>query len=425
MNIMAKKELVEKAYQSAKESYKSIGIDTDAAIEKMKDVTISLHCWQADDVGGFETPDAELGGGGIQVTGNYPGKARTIAQLRQDIEKVKSLVPGKLRLNLHAIYGDFRNERVDRDQIEVKHFQGWIDWAKQNGMGLDFNPTCFSHPYADEGFTLSSKNEKYRKFWIEHVKRCRKIAAEMGRQLNNPVVNNIWIPDGSKDTPVDRYTHRTILKKSLDEIFAEQYPKQYLKDSVESKLFGIGSESMVVGSHEFYLGYAIQNKKLICLDNGHFHPTEQVGDKISSILQFVDELLLHITRGVRWDSDHVVIFNDEIQLIAQEIVRAKALKRVNIGLDYFDASLNRIGAYVTGTRAAQLAFLFALLETTEQLKAYEEAGKNFERLALLEIMKTKPFGAVYDFYCLMNNVPVAEDYIEEIKLYEKNVLLKR
>lgn len=425
MNIMAKKELVEKAYQSAKESYKSVGIDTDAAIEKMKDVTISLHCWQADDVGGFETPDAELGGGGIQVTGNYPGKARTIAQLRQDIEKVKSMVPGKLRLNLHAIYGDFRNEKVDRDQIEVKHFQSWIDWAKQHEMGLDFNPTCFSHPYADEGFTLSSKNEKYRKFWVEHVKRCRKIAAEMGRQLNNPVVNNIWIPDGSKDTPVDRYTHRTILKKSLDEIFTEQYPKQYLKDSVESKLFGIGSESMVVGSHEFYLGYAIQNKKLICLDNGHFHPTEQVGDKISSILQFVDELLLHITRGVRWDSDHVVIFNDEIQLIAQEIVRAKALKRVNIGLDYFDASLNRIGAYVAGTRAAQLAFLFALLEPTEQLKSCEEAGKNFERLALLEIMKTKPFGAVYDFYCLMNNVPVAEDYIEEIKLYEKNVLLKR
>ncbi len=422
---MTKKEFIEKAYQSAKESYKSIGVDTDAAIGKMKDVTISLHCWQADDVGGFETPDAELGGGGIQVTGNYPGKARTIAQLRQDIEKVKSLVPGKLRLNLHAIYGDFQNEKIDRDQIEVKHYQSWIDWAKQHDMGLDFNPTCFSHPYADDGFTLSSKNEKHRNFWIEHVKRCRRIAAEMGKQLNNPVVNNIWIPDGSKDTPVDRFTHRSILKQSLDEIFAEQYPKQYLKDSVESKLFGIGSESMVVGSHEFYLGYAIQNKKLICLDNGHFHPTEQVGDKISSILQYVDELLLHITRGVRWDSDHVVIFNDEIQLIAQEIIRANALKRVNIGLDYFDASLNRIGAYVAGTRAAQLAFLFALLEPTQQLKAYEEAGKNFERLALLEIMKTKPFGAVYDYYCFINNVAVAEDYIEEIKQYEKDVLLKR
>jgi L-rhamnose isomerase len=422
---MATKELVEKAYQSAKENYKSVGVDTDAVIDKMKDVTISLHCWQADDVGGFETPDAELGGGGIQVTGNYPGKARTIAQLRQDIEKVKSLVPGKLRLNLHAIYGDFKNEKVDRDQIEIKHFQSWIDWAKQHGLGLDFNPTCFSHPYADDGFTLSSKNEKHRKFWIEHVKRCRKIAAEMGKQLNNPVVNNIWIPDGSKDTPVDRFMHRAILKQSLDEIFSEQYPKQFLKDSVESKLFGIGSESMVVGSHEFYLGYAIQNKKLICLDNGHFHPTEQVGDKISSILQYIDELLLHMTRGVRWDSDHVVIFNDEIQLIAQEIVWANALKRVNIGLDYFDASLNRIGAYVTGTRAAQLAFLFALLEPVEQLKSYEESGKYFERLALLEIMKTKPFGAVYDYYCLINNVAVAEDYIEEIKQYENNVLIKR
>ena len=257
------------------------------------------------------------------------------------------------------------------------------------------------------------------------LRRCRKIAAEMGRQLNNPVVNNIWIPDGSKDTPVDRNAHRALLRKSLDEIFAVQYPKKYLKDSVESKLFGIGSESMVVGSHEFYLGYAIQNKKLICLDNGHFHPTEQVGDKISSILQFVDELLLHVTRGVRWDSDHVVIFNDEIQLIAQEIVRAKALKRVNIGLDYFDASLNRIGAYVTGIRAAQLAFLFALLEPTDTLRAYEESGRTFERLALLEIMKTKPFGTVYDYYCSQNNVPVAEDYIGIIQKYEKDVLSKR
>jgi L-rhamnose isomerase len=422
---MATTESLRKAYQLAKDQYKSLKVDTDAVLEKMKDVTISLHCWQADDVGGFETPDAELSGGGIQATGNYPGKARTIAQLRQDIEKVRGLVPGKLRLNLHAIYGDFKNKKVDRDQIEVKHFQSWIDWAKKNGLGLDFNPTCFSHPYAEDGFTLSSKNEKHRKFWVEHVRRCRKIAAEMGRQLNNPAVNNIWIPDGSKDSPVDRNTHRALLKKSLDEIFVEEYPKKYLKDSVESKLFGIGSESMVVGSHEFYLGYAIKNKKLICLDNGHFHPTEQVGDKISSILQYIDELLLHVTRGVRWDSDHVVIFNDEIQLIAQEIVRAKALKRVNIGLDYFDASLNRIGAYVAGVRAAQLAFLFALLEPFETLKAYEESGRNFERLALLEILKTKPFGVVYDYFCLVSKVPVAEDYIGIIQKYEKEVLKKR
>jgi L-rhamnose isomerase len=419
------KDKVLRAYEDAKEQYAQLGVSTDDAIKKLDQVKISLHCWQTDDVGGFETPDAELGGGGIQVTGNYPGKARSIDQVRQDIEKVMSLSPGEQRLNLHAIYGDFKGEKVDRDQIELKHFQSWIDWAKKNKAGLDFNPTCFSHPFANDGFTLSSKNEKHRKFWIEHTKRTRKIATEMGRQLGTPCVNNIWIPDGSKDTPIDRNRHRELLKLSLDEIFAEVYPVEYLKDSVECKLFGIGSESMVVGSHEFYLGYAAQNKKLITLDNGHFHPTEQVGDKISSVLQFVDEMLLHVTRGVRWDSDHVVIFNDEIQLIAQEIVRANALGRVNIGLDYFDASLNRIGAYVIGTRAAQLAFLFALLEPVSSLRKYEEEGKNFERLALLEVLKTKPFGAVYNYYCLINNVPVAEEYITEIQQYEKIVLSKR
>jgi L-rhamnose isomerase len=422
---MQNNELVEKAYAIAKEQYAKIGINTDQALKQLEKVKISLHCWQADDVGGFETPDAVLGGGGIQVTGNYPGKARTIAQLRQDIEKVISLVPGKQRINLHAIYGDFKKEKVDRDKIEVKHFQSWIDWAKKNELGIDFNPTCFSHPYADDGFTLSSKNEVHRKFWVEHVKRSRKIAAEIGKQLNDPVVNNIWIPDGSKDAPIDRFTHRAILKKSLDEIFSVEYPKDYLKDSVESKLFGIGSESMVVGSHEFYMGYAIKNNKLLCLDNGHFHPTEQVGDKISSILQYIDEILLHVTRGVRWDSDHVVIFNDEIQLIAQEIVRANALERVNIGLDYFDGSINRIGAYVVGIRAAHLAFLFALLEPINTLKTYEENGQNFERLALLEILKTKPFGTVYDYYCLMNNIAVGEEYITEIKKFETEVLKKR
>jgi L-rhamnose isomerase len=419
------KDQVSKAYEAAKEQYAQLGVDTDDVLNKLDQVKISLHCWQTDDVGGFETPDSELGGGGIQVTGNYPGKARSIDQVRQDIEKVMSLLPGKQRLNLHAIYGDFKGEKVDRDQIELKHFQSWIDWAKKEKTGIDFNPTCFSHPYANDGFTLSSKNEKYRRFWIEHTKRTRKIAAEIGRQLGTPSINNIWIPDGSKDTPVDRNKHRELLKQSLDEIFAEQYPVEYLKDSVECKLFGIGSEAMVVGSHEFYLGYAIKNNKLITLDNGHFHPTEQVGDKISSVLQFVNEMLLHVTRGVRWDSDHVVIFNDEIQLIAQEIVRANALSRVNIGLDYFDASLNRIGAYVIGTRAAQLAFLFALLEPTDTLKKYEEESKNFERLALLEVLKTKPFGAVYNYYCQINNKPVAEDYIKEIQQYEKDVLAKR
>jgi L-rhamnose isomerase len=419
------KELIEKAYSIAKEQYANLGIDTEKAIEQLKKVKISLHCWQADDVGGFETPDAALGGGGIQVTGNYPGKAKTIAQLRQDIEKVLSLVPGRQRINLHAIYGDFQNERVERDQIEISHFQSWINWAKKNNLGIDFNPTCFSHPYADDGFTLSSKNETHRRFWIEHVKRCRKIAAEIGKQLNDSVVHNIWIPDGSKDTPVDRFTHRTILRQSLDEIFAVEYPKEFLKDSVECKLFGIGSESMVVGSHEFYMGYAIKNNKLLCLDNGHFHPTEQVGDKISSILQYLDEILLHVSRGVRWDSDHVVTFNDEILLIAQEIVRAGAVNRVHIALDYFDGSINRIGAYVTGVRAAQLAFLYAFLEPTDTLKKLEEENRNFERLALLELLKTKPFGAVYDYYCLAGNVPVGEDYIAEIKKYETEVLTNR
>lgn len=418
-------ERIKKAYDLAKQEYAEMGVDTDQALKKLDEVAISLHCWQTDDVGGFETPGAELGGGGIQVTGNYPGKARNLTEMRADLEKVMSLLPGKQRLNLHAIYGDFGGERVDRDQIEVKHFQSWIDWAKANQIGLDFNCTCFSHPKADDGFTLSSKNAENRRFWIEHTKRCRRIAAEMGKQLSTAAVHNIWIPDGSKDTPVDRFTHRALLKDSLDQIFSEKLPEAFLKDAVESKLFGIGSESMVVGSHDFYLCYAAQNNKLICLDNGHFHPTEQVGDKISAVLQFVPELLLHVTRGVRWDSDHVVILNDEIQLIAQEIVRANALHRVKVGLDFFDGSLNRIGAYVIGTRAAQQAFLLALLEPTEKLKTWEEAGKNFERLALLELMKTKPFGAVWNYYCLQHNVPVAEDFITEIQAYETAVLAKR
>jgi len=402
-----------------------MGIDTDKVISDMENISISLHCWQTDDVGGFEKPGAELGGGGIQVTGNFPGKAKTLQQMRDDLDKAMSLMPGKQRLSLHAIYGEFGGKLVDRDQIEVKHFQGWIDWAKKRGMGLDFNCTCFSHPNADDGFTLSSKNEKIRKFWVEHTKRCRAISAEMGKQLGTPSVHNIWIPDGSKDTPVDRNALRKQLKKSLDEIFAVKYPKKHLKDSVESKLFGIGSESMVVGSHDFYLGYAIKNNILITLDNGHFHPTEQVGDKVSSILHFVDEILLHLTRGVRWDSDHVLTFNEDLLLIAQEIIRIKALNRVNIGLDFFDASLNRIGAYVIGTRSAQLAFMYALLEPTATLVKFEEKGKNFERLALLEQLKTMPFGAVYNYYCVKNSVPTGQEYIDEIIKYEKEVLMKR
>jgi L-rhamnose isomerase len=419
------KELIKKSYQLAKEQYAELGVDTDKVLKALDDVVISLHCWQTDDVGGFEKEGAELGGGGIQATGNFPGKAKSLTQMRDDLDKVLSLLPGKQRLNLHAIYGEFGGKNIDRDQIEVKHFQGWIDWAKKRKLGLDFNCTCFSHPLADDGFTLSSKNPKIRKFWIEHTKRCRAIAAEMGKQLGTPTVHNIWIPDGSKDTPIDRFGLRKLLKKSLDEIFSVKYPKKYLKDSIESKLFGIGSESMVVGSHDFYLGYAVQNNTMITLDNGHFHPTEQVGDKVSSILLYIDELLLHLTRGVRWDSDHVLTFNDELLLIAQEIVRAKALGRVNIGLDFFDASLNRIGAYVIGTRSAQMAFMYAMLEPYQTLLKFEEEGKTFERLSYLELMKSKPFGAVWDYYCMMNKVPAGQDYIEEIRKYEKEVLLKR
>jgi L-rhamnose isomerase len=420
-----KKESIEKSYKLAKEQYAALGIDTDKVIEDMDNLSISLHCWQTDDVGGFEKPGAELGGGGIQVTGNFPGKATTITQMRDDLDKVLSLSPGKKRLNLHAIYGEFGGKLVDRDQIELKHFQGWIDWAKKRKMGLDFNCTCFSHPKADEGFTLSSKNEKIRKFWVEHTKRCRAIAAEMGKQLGTPAVHNIWIPDGCKDVPVDRAGYRKLLKKSLDEIFTIEYPKKYLKDAIESKLFGIGSESMVVGSYDFYLGYALQNNKMITLDNGHYHPTEVVGDKISSILLYVDEILLHLTRGVRWDSDHVLTFNEELLLIAQEIIRNKALNRVCIGLDFFDASLNRIGAYTIGTRSAQMAFMYAMMEPTKTLVKYEEQGKNFERLAFLELLKSKPFGAVWDYYCHISKVPVGEEYIEEIQKYEKEVLQKR
>jgi L-rhamnose isomerase len=420
-----KQETIIKAYELAKERYAEIGVDVDQAIEKMSEVAISLHCWQTDDVGGFETPDAELSGGGIQATGNYPGKATSIAEVRTDLEKVLELLPGKQRLNLHAIYGDFQGEKVDRDQIEVKHFQSWIDWCKDQGIGMDFNASCFSHPKAADGYTLSSKNEENRKFWVEHLKRCRAISAEAGKQLGSACVHNTWIPDGSKDTPIDRNGYRIQLKKSLDEAMETDYPKEHMKDAVESKLFGIGVESMTVGSHDFYLGYAIKNNKLICLDNGHFHPTEQVGDKISSCLQFVDEVLLHVTRPVRWDSDHVVTLNEDVQLIASEIVRNDFLGRVNIGLDFFDASINRIGAYVTGTRAAQKAFLIAMLEPTKSIIEMEEAGQNFERLAMLEELKTMPFSAVWDYYCYQEGVPSGFNYIGKIQEYEKEVLSKR
>ena len=422
---MNKSDTITKAFEAAKEQYAQIGVNVEDAMNKLDKFPISLHCWQADDVGGFETADSELSGGGIQATGNYPGKARNIEEHRMDVEKSMDLLPGKQRLNLHAIYGDFQGARVDRDEIEVKHFQSWIDWAKGQGIGMDFNSSMFSHPKAADDLTLSHKNKEIRDFWIEHTKRCRTISAEIGKQLGSPTIHNIWIQDGSKDLPVDRYTHRSILKDSLDEIFAEKFSTEYVKDAIESKLFGIGLESMTVGNSEFYLGYAVANQTLICLDSGHFHPTEQVGDKISSALLFVPEILLHVTRPVRWDSDHVVTMNDDTMLIAQEIVRCGAMDRVHMGLDFFDASINRIGAYVVGTRAAQQAMLFALLEPRDMLLKYEEGGQFFERLAILELLKTKPFGAIWDYYCLKNDVPVAQDFITEIQQYEKEVLSKR
>lgn len=415
------KSKIEAAYLLAKEQYATLGVDTDHVIDQMSEIIISLHCWQADDVGGFETPDSKLSGGGIQVTGNYPGKARNINELKADLEKVMSLCPGKQRLNLHAIYGDFGGHFVDRDQIEPSHFQTWIDWALQMGIGLDFNCTCFSHPKANDGFTLSSNNVEIRKFWIEHVKRCRKIAAHMGKMLGTTCIHNIWIPDGSKDIPVDRYTHRKILKDSLDEIFSVQYPSEYIQDSVESKLFGIGSEAMVVGSHEFYLGYAIRNQLLVCLDSGHFHPTEEIGDKISSCLVYLDKILLHVTRGMRWDSDHVVNLEDDILNIAHEIVRCNAIKQVRIGLDYFDASINRIGAYVIGTRATQMAMMQALLEPIPLIRTHEENARYFERMALLEQMKIMPMGAVWEYYCMLNKVAQTNELIPEIQAYEMSM----
>ncbi|MFP4548377.1 MAG: L-rhamnose isomerase [Fidelibacterota bacterium] len=417
---------ISKSYEIAKEHYAEYGVDTDAVLRQMKQLSISLHCWQADDVGGFENPDAQLSGGGIQATGNYPGKARNLAELQRDIEKVMSLLPGKQKLNIHASYGDFTGQKkVDRDAITIDNYKPWLDWAKKQEIGLDFNCTCFSHPKADSGFTITSKDANIRKFWLEHIKRCREVAAQFGKKLGIPAIHNLWIPDGSKDIPVDRAGHRKLLKEALDDIFAINYSKDHMKDSIESKLFGIGSEAMVVGSYDFYWGYAAQNNKLICLDNGHYHPTEQVSDKISACLLFVDELMLHVTRGVRWDSDHVVILNDEIQGIFQEIVRANALDRVNVGLDFFDASINRIGAYITGTRAAQKALLFALLEPRKVLLNYEENGQNFERLFLLEKMKSMPWGAVWDYYCLQENVIDDDAVICEVQKYEKEVLSKR
>ena len=420
---MAKTALVEKAYELAKERYAEMDVDVDQAIQRLKSIAISLHCWQGDDVGGFEHGEA-LSGGGIQATGNYPGKARTADELRADLDKALSLIPGRHRLNLHSMYAE-TGGGVDRNELQPKHFANWIDWAKAVGIGMDFNPTYFAHPKADSGFTLSSRDEGIRRFWVEHGIACRKIAAHMGKELGSACVDNVWIPDGMKDIPADRKTPREILKKSLDEIFAESIDKAYLLDAIEGKLFGIGSESYVVGSHEFYLSYAVQNQVLLCLDTGHFHPTEQVADKISAVMTFVDEILLHVSRGVRWDSDHVVIFSDELRALMQELIRGDYLERTHIGLDFFDASINRIAAWVIGTRCALKALLSAFLEPTETLQQLETAGDYSSRLAILEEIKILPLGAVWDYYCQQMDVPVGESWLQEVKQYEKNVLSKR
>ncbi len=412
------------AYTLAQDRYAMLGVDVDAALQRLAEIAISLHCWQGDDVGGFEDPDRGLSGG-IMATGNYPGKARSTNELRDDLDLAYSLIPGTHRLNLHAIYGDADGEKLDRNDWQPRHFDRWIDWAKENNHGIDFNPTCFSHPMADDGFTLAHADEGIRNFWIEHCIASRKIGAHFGRELGTPAVTNVWIPDGYKDTPVDRKTPRLLLADSLDKIFADEIDPQYNLDAVECKLFGLGSESYVVGSHEFYMGYAITRNKLLCLDAGHFHPTESIADKISATLNYVPELLLHVSRGVRWDSDHVVTLTDDLQAIMQEIVRGDYLNRVHIGLDFFDASINRVAAWVIGTRNALRALLMALLEPIDKLYELESDGNFTARLALLEELKGLPFGAVWDYFCLTQETPIGIHYLDEIQAYENEVLSTR
>ena len=415
-----KTDLIEKIYAIAKERYAALGVDTDKAIETLEKTPISLHCWQADDVVGFERDEAASGG--IQTTGNYPGKARNIDELRQDIDKVTSLLGGRFRLNLHETYGEFGNEFVDRDHVEAKHFEGWMQWAKEHNLKLDFNSTSFSHPKSGY-LTLSNPDKGIRDFWIEHTKRCRRIADAMGKAQGDPCIMNIWVHDGMKDYTVEKMRYREILKNSLDEILAEKLPD--MKSCLEAKLFGIGMEAYTVGSHDFYAGYCSKNDVIYTLDTGHYEPTENVSDAVSSLLLFVPELMLHVSRPMHWDSDHVTLFDDNTRNLFHELVRANALDRAHVGLDYFDASINRIGAYIIGTRAAQKSLLQAFLEPLDILRRYEDEGKWFERLALLEEEKTLPFGAVYDYFNMKNNVPVGEEYIADVQRYEQEVLAKR
>ncbi len=409
-------------YDEAKKLYAGIGIDTDEAIRKLSEISLSIHCWQGDDVGGFES-SGELTGG-IQATGNYPGKARNMEELMADIDKTLSLVGGKHRINLHAIYADYSDGVVSRDKLEPKHFDKWIEFAKERGLGIDINPTLFSHPLASDGLTLSHPDESVRRFWIDHCKAIRKIGAYIGEKLGTPCLNNIWIPDGYKETPADRTSPRARLKASLDEILSVKYDARYLIDSVESKVFGIGVESYTVGSHEFYMNYAAKNGCLCLLDNGHYHPTESVADKIPSMLLFADKVALHVTRGVRWDSDHVVGYTDELKEIAKEIVIAGP-EKVIIGLDYFDASINRIAAWTMGIRNMQKALLGAMLTPNEKLAKCQNRGNFTEMFVLSEEAKSYPIGAVWDKFCESNNVPVREDWYTEVKEYENTVLAER
>ncbi|HEX3718654.1 MAG TPA: L-rhamnose isomerase [Verrucomicrobiae bacterium] len=421
---MASTKRIQAGYTLAMEIFAQSGVDTEKALERLSNIPISLHCWQGDDVGGFENSGGELDGG-LAVTGNYPGKARTPDELRRDLEKTYSLLPGKHRLNLHAFYAETDGQRVERNELTAAHFRGWIDWAKAQKLGLDFNPTYFSHPKAADGFTLAHRDKAIRQFWVEHGIACRKIGAAMGKALGTTCVTNIWIPDGFKDTPVDRKGPRERLAESLDTIFAVPINSQHNLDAVEPKLFGLGSESYVVGSHEFYLGYAVRNKKLLCLDAGHFHPTETIADKISAVFSSLDEILLHVSRGVRWDSDHVVILSNELEAIAQELARGDFLGRTHIGLDYFDASINRVAAWTIGARSMIKALLMALLEPIGKLREAEASGDFTSRLALLEAAKTLPCGAVWEMYCERQGAPGELEWLAEVKRYEKEVLSKR
>ncbi len=414
---------IDRAYELARERYAGIGVDTEKAMAALASIPISLHCWQGDDVGGFEGA-GELTGG-IQATGNYPGKARTADELRADADKALSLIPGTHRFNLHAMYAETGGKKVERDEVAPEHFTGWIDWAKSKGMGLDFNPSYFSHPLADDGFTLSSRDEAKRAYWVRHGIACRKIGAAMGEALGTPTVTNVWIPDGFKDTPADRETPRRQLMKSLDEMFAEEINPAHNLDAVEGKLFGIGSESCVIGSHEFYLGYAISRNKLVCLDAGHYHPTESIVDKIGAALMFVPEILLHVSRGVRWDSDHVVTLTDDLRAIAEEVSLPDRVKRVHIGLDFFDASINRVAAWTIGTRCMVKALLAALLRPLPTLHEAEAGGDFTTRLALQEELKTLPFGAVWEAYCVRKGVPAGAEWLDEVRAYEAAVLAAR